>query len=1028
MNKAVCGARAGAPDVTDYIKDRILPTIEKYGPENVYNADETAFYYKMLPHRTNCFRKENPAGWGKYKDRLTLVVFTNMTGKDKPVPIIIGKYHKPRCLQRDYKMKVKDLKCRYMAGPSAWINTELFRKIMHDWDRSLGLKEHKKVALFVDNLSSHTAHNLENIELIYLPTNATCKVQPLDAGILRSLKCRYRKKLATKYLSCVENSEDARAAIKGLDIKVACDMVYDAWNEIPAALIQNCFREAGFVERARHEDEEGGREQGPEGPNNEDPIETQRDQDELIDPAVWKALQKNLNIETGVEFEDYALADDNLPTRAEITDEEILSKVRANTDAPQGDEQDEDEDDTGGSVIRDSAEFIHLLDRQRAFLQRFNCSTKHLDLVEKQVLQMNVDMCTKQLTPQEYFSKMQGRAEMRRSRSDPLPLREGNTSAAETLHNTTCPTPLTRMTVDVPHPATSKDVTEGTTCAANERNNSGETDTSAETLPNMTSPTPFTRSGVGASRAGTSKKVTEATTCAVKERNNSAETDTSAQTLTNTSGPTPMEDTAGTETRTLATVTLPLPPPVPGTTVDLGLQLVQVDTDARIDEPLKPMPPLEQTMELYGGNGVIDDLPASEDEDVFTPTITSTRRSQQRHSESEDALYTAPTTNLLKEIQMPLVTGVPFKAGPDFVAAMKVRGYTTAPPCKCTDVCDEDKGFDLFAHYGLAYKLNDIRSHLFNIYLLNHDDFQHVYAEVAKKEDTEVHLLMQKIKESDEKLHPVHIHLIALIEAVGVCILRDKGCWLSHSEIRRPEDANIIMAETTSGFVALLPQKPVTSNYAYTQTPRNGPVTNASLQVHRDRDLAFKICREEESKNQTTARKSLNLNFGKRAETPPREETKIFYKSQINERERKMREKYSPPPEIKPPVRKGQDVHFYLAKSKAKASQGTSNMPPSPKASTSRDTSQAHTTSSLSEAIAKATRQKATKDCRAQRKRATTKYTVKRDPKKRIKLDNQTTMLHYIWSSDNSLPTCTSTETDTNADDEESDVPVGRKK
>ena len=38
-----------------------------------------------------------------------------------------------------------------------------------------------------------------------LPPNATSIMQPLDQGIILSAKRRYKKKLAERYLACVEN-------------------------------------------------------------------------------------------------------------------------------------------------------------------------------------------------------------------------------------------------------------------------------------------------------------------------------------------------------------------------------------------------------------------------------------------------------------------------------------------------------------------------------------------------------------------------------------------------------------------------------------------------------------------------------------------------------------------------------------------------------------------------------------------------------------------------------------------------------
>ena len=48
-----------------------------------------------------------------------------------------------------------------------------------------------------------------------LPMNATSVVQPLNQGIIRSVKRRYKKKLAERYLVSVEN-KDANTLIQAI--------------------------------------------------------------------------------------------------------------------------------------------------------------------------------------------------------------------------------------------------------------------------------------------------------------------------------------------------------------------------------------------------------------------------------------------------------------------------------------------------------------------------------------------------------------------------------------------------------------------------------------------------------------------------------------------------------------------------------------------------------------------------------------------------------------------------------------------
>jgi len=65
--------------------------LKDYEPHNVFNADETALFYKCLPDRTMTFKNEKCHGGKHSKERVTILLATNMSGTEKLKPLIIGK-------------------------------------------------------------------------------------------------------------------------------------------------------------------------------------------------------------------------------------------------------------------------------------------------------------------------------------------------------------------------------------------------------------------------------------------------------------------------------------------------------------------------------------------------------------------------------------------------------------------------------------------------------------------------------------------------------------------------------------------------------------------------------------------------------------------------------------------------------------------------------------------------------------------------------------------------------------------------
>lgn len=83
----------------------------------------------------------------------------------------------------------------------------------------------RKVLLILGNYTAHipfeklAEHNvtLRNTMLLYLPLNATSKIQPSDAGIIRNFKVYYRRRSISLLLDCHEKNIDELEKITVLE-------------------------------------------------------------------------------------------------------------------------------------------------------------------------------------------------------------------------------------------------------------------------------------------------------------------------------------------------------------------------------------------------------------------------------------------------------------------------------------------------------------------------------------------------------------------------------------------------------------------------------------------------------------------------------------------------------------------------------------------------------------------------------------------------------------------------------------------
>lgn len=227
--------------------ENLLPNLLKdYAPEDVYNADEFGLFFKLMPDKSLVLKDEKCHGGKLSKDRLTVLACSNWTGSDKLKLMVIGKSKSPRCFKN-----VRTFPCNYKAQNSAWMTGCLFTEWVQQLDRKFGT-EKRKVLLFVDNSPAHPKGiPLKNIKLEYFPPNSTSKLQPLDQGVIKVLKQKYRKKLVQRYLREIESGEDSSCKINVLD---AIHYVSTAWDEIAPDVIRNCFRKAHFESKSNEND------------------------------------------------------------------------------------------------------------------------------------------------------------------------------------------------------------------------------------------------------------------------------------------------------------------------------------------------------------------------------------------------------------------------------------------------------------------------------------------------------------------------------------------------------------------------------------------------------------------------------------------------------------------------------------------------------------------------------------------------------------------------------------------------------
>ena len=248
-NLKICGEKLSSDSSSaEQFVNEFSGITEGYSEHQIFNCDETGLYFRMLPGHTLASVHNWPDGTKKAKDRVTINACANASGTIKLPLLLIGKAKNPRCFRN---LNKEALPVVYRNQANAWVDRDIFR----DWFfncfvpetkqklRELGQEE--RAILFLDNCSAHPSED----ELIsadgkitakFLPPNVTALIQPMDQGVLESIKRVYRKSILRNLVS--QSTFTIQDFLKRIDMIKIVDTVASAWDMVTPTAIRNSWK------------------------------------------------------------------------------------------------------------------------------------------------------------------------------------------------------------------------------------------------------------------------------------------------------------------------------------------------------------------------------------------------------------------------------------------------------------------------------------------------------------------------------------------------------------------------------------------------------------------------------------------------------------------------------------------------------------------------------------------------------------------------------------------------------------------
>ncbi|KAF6200923.1 hypothetical protein GE061_005370 [Apolygus lucorum] len=208
----------------------VLPALKDYHPDNIFNLDETALYYRAMPGCTS--RKD---------DWVTVLFACNMSGTEKKRLTVVGKSKAPLFFG------ILPLPLNYTHSDDGRMSETILFKFLEEWNMQLQSNK-RKIALILDNCRLHLnlADKFDRMHLFFVSNNTTSPSQPLNRGIINHTKTLFRRKLFSTVYKLVDDRKAVNELVSKITVLDSLYMLAEAWDEVNVKIIINAFAELVF--------------------------------------------------------------------------------------------------------------------------------------------------------------------------------------------------------------------------------------------------------------------------------------------------------------------------------------------------------------------------------------------------------------------------------------------------------------------------------------------------------------------------------------------------------------------------------------------------------------------------------------------------------------------------------------------------------------------------------------------------------------------------------------------------------------
>ncbi|KAF0704103.1 hypothetical protein AaE_015109 [Aphanomyces astaci] len=219
-----------------------------FGPDAVYNVDETGFYYDMPPKYIWSVKGGEPkiATGEKHSLRMTAVLTVKADGTKLPILFIIRGSPGGRIASNELPTYPRGH--FYAVQEKAWMNNTVWRAYLRS---VLADAIDEPSVILLDNFESHVSdesytivHDELGSLLCPLPPNATSVCQPLDVGVMAPFKRYLRDEWLAEEIIDGEDGDDFDTPTAAEKRVAMIKRAILAWDRVSASEIRRSFEKA----------------------------------------------------------------------------------------------------------------------------------------------------------------------------------------------------------------------------------------------------------------------------------------------------------------------------------------------------------------------------------------------------------------------------------------------------------------------------------------------------------------------------------------------------------------------------------------------------------------------------------------------------------------------------------------------------------------------------------------------------------------------------------------------------------------